>query len=106
VFSGFMMGLSVVMLNILVKEFDTITVRIFASPYLYFYVLVGGASIGAAQLAFRLGEVVLFAPIQIVSGMCYPLICSVFLYEAAVVPLQVVLILIMAFACWGIQRKR
>ena len=106
VFSGFMMGLSVVMLNILVKEFDTISTRIFASPFLYFYLLVGGASIAAAQLAFRLGEVVLFAPIQVVSGMCYPLICSFFLYEAAVGLIQVVLILIMAFACWGIQRKR
>lgn len=106
VFSGFMMGLSVVMLNILVKQTGAITAEIFASPYLYFYILVGTASIGAAQLAFKIGEVVLFAPIQIVSNMCYPLICSFFLYSASVEWLQVVLILLMAFACWGIQRKR
>lgn len=106
VFSGFMMGLSVVMLNILVKQNVAITARIFTSPFLYFYLLTGAASVGTAQLAFRIGDVVLFTPVQVVAGMCYPLICSFFLYEAAVEWLQVVLILLMAFACWGIQRKR
>jgi hypothetical protein len=94
------------MLNILVKQTGTITVQIFTSPFLYYYVLVGAASVGAAQLAFRIGDVVLFTPIQMVSGMVYPLICSFFLYEAAVEWLQVALILLMAFACWGIEKKR
>ncbi len=106
VFSGFMMGLSVVMLNILVKQNFAVTERIFTSPFLYFYLLTGAGSVGAAQLAFRIGEVVLFTPVQVVAGMCYPLICSFFLYEAAVEWLQVALILLMAFACWGIERKR
>ncbi len=106
VFSGFMMGLSVVMLNILVKQTGAISAQIFASPFLYFYLLTGGASVGAAQVAFRIGDVVLFTPVQMVSAMCYPMICSFFLYEAAVEPLQVALILTMAVACWGIERKR
>lgn len=106
VFSGFMMGLSVVMLNILVKQNNEITMRIFASPIFYFYILVGAISISAAQVAYKIGDLVLFTPIQVVSGMCYPLICSFFLYEAAVEWQQVALILLMAFACGGIQQKR
>ncbi|HNX13277.1 MAG TPA: hypothetical protein PK854_02280 [Oscillospiraceae bacterium] len=106
VFSGLMMGLSVVMLNILVKQNQTISAQIFVSPFLYFYLLTGAASVGAAQSAFRIGDIVLFTPVQVVAGMCYPLFCSFFLYETAVEWFQVVLILLMAFSCWGIERKR
>jgi multidrug transporter EmrE-like cation transporter len=106
VFSGFESGLTVVLMNALAKEFNGFTGQVFSSPFLYLYLAVGLASVAAAQAAYRAGDVVLFTPVQVVSAMCYPLLCSFLIFSASVTLLHILLVLIMAAACWGIQRKR
>lgn len=106
VFSGFLSGLTVVFMNVLVKEYGSSISSMMHSLNFYIYFAAGIASVAAKQAAYMLGDVVLFTPLQTSFSMVYPLLCSYLLLDANISTVQILIVLIMAGACWGIQRKR
>ena len=79
---------------------------ILSSPYLYVYFAAGIVSVGAKQAAYRLGDVILITPLQTSFSMIYPLLCSYILFNSDIKPLQILLVILIVLACWGIQKKR
>lgn len=106
IFSGFLSGLTLVFMNILVKEYGSSISSMLHSVNFYLYFAAGIASVAAKQAAYLLGDIVLFTPLQTSFSMIYPLLCSYLLLNMSISPIQIFLVLIMAGACWGIQRKR
>ena len=106
VFSGFLGGLTLVFMNILVKESGGSLSGIVSSANLYIYFAAGIVSVAAKQAAYRLGDVILITPLQTSFSMIYPLLCSYLLYHASIAPAQVLLVLLIVLCCWGIQKKR
>ncbi len=106
VFSGFMGGMVIVLMNILVRESGDSFLGIAGSFNLYAYFAAGLCSVAAKQAAYRLGDVVLVTPLQTSFSMIYPLICTYFIYHSAVNTVQILLVLVIVLACWQIQSKR
>lgn len=106
VFSGFLSGLTIVFMNILVKESGDSILGIVSSVNLYIYFAAGIASVAAKQAAYNLGDVILITPLQTSFSMIYPLMCSLLLYNSDVNLIQIFLIFLIMLACWGIQKKR
>jgi multidrug transporter EmrE-like cation transporter len=106
IFSGFLGGLTIVFMNILVKESGGSIENIVGSVHLYIYFAAGAASVAAKQAAYRLGDVILVTPLQTAFSMIYPLLCSYLLCDTSIAPAQILLLLFIVLACWGIQRKR
>lgn len=106
IFSGFLGGLTIVFMNILVKESGDSISEIVSSVHLYIYFAAGAASVMAKQAAYRLGDVILVTPLQTSFSMIYPLLCSNLLFNSNISLIQVLLVFFIVLACWGIQKKR
>lgn len=106
VFSGFLGGLVIVFMNILVRESGDSFLGMAGSVHLYIYLAAGFASVAAKQAAYRLGDVILVTPLQTSFSMIYPILCTVLLYHSGVNAMQILLVLVIVLACWRIQKKR
>jgi len=105
-FSGIMSGLTLVFMNVLVKESGDSILSIMGSAYIYIYVLAGLASVAAMQIAYRLGDIMPIVLMQTSLSIVYPIVCSYLMFNSGISVAQVLLILIIAASCQGILRKR
>lgn len=106
VFSGFLGGLTIVFMNVLVKESGNSLHGIVTSPLLYVYFLSGVLSVAAKQAAYRIGDVILITPLQTGFSMIYPLICSYILSDSQVSSVQFLMVLLIVLSCWKLQKNR
>lgn len=106
VFSGFLGGLTIVFMNILVKEAGSSLQGMLSSPHLYIYFFAGVVSVAAKQAAYRLGDVILITPLQTSFSMIYPFVCSYILFNANISSIQALVVLIIILSCWRIQKRR
>ena len=106
VFSGFLGGLTIVFMNILVKESGDSIKGILNSPLLYIYFLSGVFSVAAKQAAYRMGDVILITPLQTGFSMVYPLLCSYVLFDSQVSSVQFIMVLLIVLSCWKLQKSR
>ncbi|NTV89414.1 MAG: hypothetical protein HGA22_03485 [Clostridiales bacterium] len=106
VFSGLLGGLTIVFMNILMKEAGNSISGIISSPLLYIYFVSGVVSVTAKQVAYRLGDVILITPFQTSFSMVYPLLCSYMLFSREMPGIQVLAAGLIALSCWKIQKKR
>ena len=106
VFSGFLGGLTIVFMNILVKESGNSIQGMLSSPHLYVYFFAGIVSVAAKQAAYRLGDVILITPLQTSFSMIYPFLCSYILFNTQVSSFQALMVLLIILSCWRIQKKR
>lgn len=105
VFGGIGDGLAIVLINLGVKEFGTSIMGYITSPYLYIYVFIGFATATALQFAYKNGEMVLIAPLQTSVNIIYPIICSYFVFDVPLSPVQLAAIALILFSCYSIQKK-
>ena len=106
VFSGLLGGLTIVFMNILVKESGNSLKDLLNSPHLYVYFFTGIVSVAAKQAAYRLGDVILITPLQTSFSMIYPFVCSYILFNANISSIQAMMALVIILSCWRIQKKR
>jgi drug/metabolite transporter (DMT)-like permease len=106
IFSGFLGGLTIVFMNILVKESGDSIQGILNNPLLYIYFFSGVLSVAAKQAAYRIGDVILITPLQTGFTMVYPLVCSYILFDSQVSSVQFVMVLMIVLSCWKLQKSR
>lgn len=106
IFSGFLGGLTIVFMNILVKESGNSLQGIINSPLLYIYFLSGVLSVAAKQAAYRIGDVILITPLQTGFSMIYPLLCSYILFDSRVSSVQFLMVSLIVLSCWKLQKNR
>jgi len=106
VFSGFLGGLTIVFMNILVKESGNSIQGMLSSHHLYIYFFTGIVSVAAKQVAYRLGDVILITPLQTSFSMIYPFVCSYILFNSHISSFQAFMVLLIVLSCWKIQKKR
>ena len=105
VFSGILGSMTIVFMNILVKECGNSISGVLSSAYIYVYFFSGIASVIAAQAAYRMGDVILIAPLKTSFSIIYPVISSYFLLDSGITVIQMLLILSIMISCWGILTK-
>ncbi len=106
VFSGLLGGLTIVFMNILMKESGNSIGGILSSPVLYVYFISGIVSVAAKQVAYRLGDVILITPLQTSFSMVYPLVCSYVMFDSRISLVQILMAALIVLSCWKIQKKR
>jgi drug/metabolite transporter (DMT)-like permease len=104
-FSGLTSGLSFVLLNIAVKRAGGSFAGIFNTIYTYEYSIVGFFSGFSMQAAYRFGNIINIAPVQVSLSVIFPLICSYFVFHKHISFVQDLLILVVGFCCWAILRR-
>jgi hypothetical protein len=104
-FAGIGDGLTIVLLAFGVREMGTSVMAYIRSPYLYIYALMGICTAVSLQFAYRLGEMVLIAPLQISFSIIYPMICSYFVFGVPINFIQAGAIAFIIFSCLMILRK-
>lgn len=105
-FSGISSGLTIVFMNLLVKESQDTIAGIIGSPNFIIYIICGLSSAIAMQAAYRYGDIILIAPLQTSLTIIYPVICSYFLLNSSITGVHLLSILIIVISCWGILKKR
>jgi drug/metabolite transporter (DMT)-like permease len=106
VFSGLLGGLTIVFMNLLVKESGGSIGGILSSPLLFVYFITGIVSVTAKQAAYRLGDVILITPVQTSFSMVYPLVCSYVIFDSRITAVQLCMVVLIVLSCWKIQKKR
>ncbi len=104
-FSGLTSGLSFVLLNIAVKSAGGSFAGIFRTVYTYEYTIVGFFSGFSMQAAYKFGNIINIAPVQVSLSVIFPLICSYFVFHKHISFVQDLLIIVVGFCCWAILRK-
>lgn len=106
VFSGMMGGLTLVLMNILVKENSGNISDLITSINLYVYLFVGISSFVALQAAYRTGDLIMIMPLQASMAIIYPLSCSFILFKSLITDVHIVSTGLIVISCWSILRKR
>ncbi len=104
-FAGCTGGLALVVMNVVVKSLGFDVFAYLDKPFLYLYLLCGASSFVSLQIALRNGTMILIGPIQNASMILYPVAASYFIFGAALVPLQLLMILVIAGSVVMILRK-
>lgn len=104
-FSGLTSGLSFVLLNIAVKKAGGTFAGIFSTVYTYEYTIVGFFSGFSMQAAYKFGNIINIAPVQVSLSVIFPLICSYFVFHKQISFFQDLLIILVGFCCWAILRR-
>ena len=105
IFGGIGGGLTIVILNIAVKEYGASAAGYITSPYLFMYGLIGITTAIVMQLAYKYGQMVLIAPLQVSFNIIYPIICSYFIFNTPVGILQIGAIMLIVLSCYMILKK-
>jgi uncharacterized membrane protein len=104
--SGCTGGLTLVLINIAVKQNDNHFLAYFSSPYFYLWLGMGALSLIALQFAIKYGDIILVGPLQQSSNIIYPVICSYFIFGASLILAQIIAVLVIIYACFAMLRKR
>lgn len=105
-YSGMMSGITLVLMNVVIKASNFSVSQIINSPYFLIYYVAGLASLIFLQLGFRYGKATLVIPLQTSFSIIYPVICAFFIYESKIPIICLFQVLIIIVCCWAILRKR
>lgn len=104
-FSGICDGLTIVLLNIMVKKYGTSVPGYLASVYLYMYIAIGISAALSMQMAYKSGDMVVIAPMQISLNIIYPVIASLIMLNVPIHFMQIISVAIIVVSCFMILRK-
>lgn len=104
-FSGISGGLSLVIMNVVIKSLGYNIFSYFDTAYPYLYLLAGLLSFITLQLAMRLGDMILVGPLQTALMILYPVACSYFVFGASLGFFQLALVAVIIGAGIAILRK-
>jgi multidrug transporter EmrE-like cation transporter len=105
IFAGCSGGFTLVIMNVVVKEYGYNIMSYFSTPYPYLFVFSATAAFIALQLAIRWGDMMLVGPIQNSFIIIYPVICSYFMFNSKLGIIQIATIVIIIYSCIAILRK-
>lgn len=104
--TGLSTGMIIVIMKALVLEFGFEVGSYLSSPLLYLYLLFSLAAFITLQAAYKLGAMMLVGPVQYSTAIIYPVLCSYWVFEKQIHPLQLGAIALIVMAVVGILRKR
>jgi multidrug transporter EmrE-like cation transporter len=105
VFSGCINGFSLVILNIVTRQYGYDIPRYFTTPYPYLFLGAGVLGFLALQLALRWSDMMLVGPLQTSLTIVYPAVCSYFILRSNLSLIQIGMIVVIVFSCVAILRK-
>ena len=103
--SGLTGGFAYVVLNIAVKNGNASFAGVFATSYIYEYIIIGFVSGLFLQVAYKFGDLINIAPVQMSLQVIFPLVCSYVIFHKSISFVQDISIIIIAIACWLILKR-
>jgi len=105
IFAGCLGGFSLVIMNVVVKEYGYNIGNYFSTPYPYLFAFSATAAFIAVQLAMRWGDMMLVGPLLNSFIIIYPVICSYFVFNSKLGIIQIIIIAAIIYSCIAILKK-
>lgn len=103
--SGTSMGIVLVLMKVLVEIYGFRVGDYLHSPYVYLYLFFSLTAFVAIQLAYRIETMMRTGPVQYVSSIVYPAVCSALVFGNVIRPIQIAALAAIVLAVAGILRK-
>jgi len=103
--SGTSTGIVLVLMKVLVGLYGFRVGDYLHSPYVYLYLFFSLMAFIALQLAYKIETMMRTGPVQYVSSIVYPAVCSALVFGNAIRPVQIAALAAIALAVAGILRK-
>jgi drug/metabolite transporter (DMT)-like permease len=103
--SGTATGIIVILMKTLVKLYGFRVGDYLHSPYVYLYLFFSLTAFIALQLAYKIETMMRTGPVQYVSSIVYPAVCSALVFGNVIRPIQIAALAAIALAVAGILRK-